>query len=59
MGKAQSLPISALALINPLLSTPPNAGATKERPREDGLRARAPFLTFKHTYLKTRRAERR
>lgn len=39
MGNAQSLPISVLALINPLLSTPQSAIEPVKRPRQKSLNA--------------------
>lgn len=39
MGKAQSLPISALALINPLLSTPQSAIEPMKRLQRESLNA--------------------
>lgn len=57
MGKAQSLPISVLVLINPLLSTPQHAIAVKKRPQQDGRHAHASFLMFKCALLKNPYAE--
>lgn len=57
MGKAQSLPISVLVLINPLLSTPQHATAVKKGPQQDGRRAHALFLMFKCALLKKLYAE--